>query len=55
MLTSTKENKNDWRMCAVITLKLCITARVPILDVNEYPKLKDTPARFGYYYKDIKN
>lgn len=31
MLRSEKEDKNSWKMCAVITLKLCLAARVPVL------------------------
>jgi hypothetical protein len=41
-------------MCAVITLKLCISARVPVLAENDYQRLKDTPARFEYYYTHVK-
>lgn len=25
------ESKNEWRLCAIITLKLCLTYKVPIL------------------------
>lgn len=53
MLSSDKseKDKNSWRMCAVITLKLCIAARVPILAESDYVRLRDTSARYDYYLK----
>ena len=54
MLRSEKEDKNSWKMCAVITLKLCLTARVPVLAENDYIRLKDSPAKFEFYYIHIK-
>lgn len=57
MLKREKDEKDDQtrRMCAIIILKLCIIARVPVLTDEEHEALKDSPARFNFFFKELKN
>jgi hypothetical protein len=48
--------KSEWRLCAIIVIKLCIAHKVPILTDSEYGQLRDRPGtKYDYYYKHIKS
>ena len=57
MLRKERGEKDDfnWRMCAIVVLKLCLIARAPVLTDQEHEALKDSPERFGFFYREMKS
>lgn len=56
MLKKDKDEKDEynWRMCAIVALKLCLIARTPVLLPLELEKFKDSPERFYFFFTEIK-
>lgn len=49
------DSRNEWRLCAIIVLKLCISYKVPILSEDEYHRLRERPMlKYSFYYQHIK-